>query len=795
MTPEYFNTDDFGLFESLQSKENLNQEEIGKLNKILAKFKYLCEIVRDTYSNVYSYSFDNKWFNPVKNGRKSKGYYWYKIFPGIEAHNKRVAFTITYNTAIDLRIDSVGWKGGGEERKALLEFREKNKKSEKRLSVEEVCKLKSFNELAEIILAVFINDFQPLFSKALAIGQMDYSQQNDTINYWAGGYHWGDNNSQFDRFIKEGVWETGWGKDDVKAEGYYNLIRQIRVNDFFALKSLGGNHILKISAIGVVTNTNEAEKGRLYIQWLKTDEIYHEGAPKGTGAGNWFNTILQVKREEDIKKLFPVQKPKIEANISPENKELGIRSSTMRGKLLAEIIYDNLKSIEANKSSTVFGLFGAWGRGKTFIWNIIKDKISSQQPSPFKVIEFSAWKYQATPSIWAYLYEELSKEYLGKKMHVKWKRRLYLNYVRNGWNNLPRWIPNAFFIVILILVGAVIWVSHCNTDIADLIRGIGLGLVLSSLGAIFSVLNRFKPEALRVLRLLDNKVSFQNVMGVQSEVHKEIVHLIHSWSKEKSYQSLFRWFVKPPFLEKGQRLLLFIDDIDRCSIEKVLEIIDAIRVMLDDGSIYEKMVVVAAIDHRMLQKAIEKKIIHTNTKAGLVKEYMDKIFIGGIKLPPMGEEERKDLSSKIIDNYLGAEDKSEAESIVANSPKYNEGTDAKVDDDIDLEEEETISILSHKYLPEVHHKAIREKLIEYEGITPRQMKIVFYRFLLAYKIIYKLFPDLIEHCNANPRFLALIVLCKSLPEITLNLKDSDKELLKNDKEELYQEVLDMVVAY
>ncbi|MBX3444020.1 MAG: hypothetical protein KF774_16545, partial [Planctomyces sp.] len=57
-----------------------------------------------------------------------------------------------------------------------------------------------------------------------------------------------------------------------------------------------------------------------------------------------------------------------------------------------------------------FGLFGSWGRGKTFLMKRVASKISG-----FHVIHFSAWKFRTTPEVWAYLYERVFQELKGRR--------------------------------------------------------------------------------------------------------------------------------------------------------------------------------------------------------------------------------------------------------------------------------------------------------------------------------------------------------------------------------------------
>lgn len=64
----------------------------------------------------------------------------------------------------------------------------------------------------------------------------------------------------------------------------------------------------------------------------------------------------------------------------------------------------NLINIMPNESGRMIGIFGEWGRGKTFLMKYIWDNL--EKKNSFYKVDFQAWKYQETPAVWAYLYEK-----------------------------------------------------------------------------------------------------------------------------------------------------------------------------------------------------------------------------------------------------------------------------------------------------------------------------------------------------------------------------------------------------
>lgn len=123
--------------------------------------------------------------------------------------------------------------------------------------------------------------------------------------YWAGGYHFhrGSDN-QLDRFFEESIWEIGYSDTDKVVSIPHKLLTSIKIGDFVALKSYGGRHRLKISGLGIVIDITQVAKGRVGMIWISRKPTFRGEAPRGTGAGNWQNTLLEIRREEDIVDIF-----------------------------------------------------------------------------------------------------------------------------------------------------------------------------------------------------------------------------------------------------------------------------------------------------------------------------------------------------------------------------------------------------------------------------------------------------------------------------------------------------------
>ena len=109
---------------------------------------------------------------------------------------------------------------------------------------------------------------------------------------------------------------------------------------------------------------------------------------------------------------------------------------------------------------------------------------------------------------------------------------------------------------------------------------------------------RFRPEAIKLIKKYSKQKTFKQYLGIQAEIQKEFKFLLTTWIKDS----------------RDKKILLFVDDIDRCHEERIIQIIDSLRVMLDEDEIYQRVIIISALDERVLKRAIEWKYSYFNNK-------------------------------------------------------------------------------------------------------------------------------------------------------------------------------------
>ena len=126
----------------------------------------------------------------------------------------------------------------------------------------------------------------------------------ETKKYWAGGFLWGGKESKLDEFVKGDFWQVGYSIETTRSSGKkcWDLFNQISEGDELAIKGLGGKYDLVVYYIGEILNINH-KNGIVKMKKLER-HLYKGKAPTGKGAGNWFDTLVPVQRQEDIKSIF-----------------------------------------------------------------------------------------------------------------------------------------------------------------------------------------------------------------------------------------------------------------------------------------------------------------------------------------------------------------------------------------------------------------------------------------------------------------------------------------------------------
>lgn len=419
---------------------------------------------------------------------------------------------------------------------------------------------------------------------------------------------------------------------------------------------------------------------------------------------------------------------------------------------LAECFVKQMDKIAESQLENVcmLGIFGPWGRGKSFFFQKVKDYIEQQDKKPidYKIVEFNAWKYQDTPALWAYLYETIYDK------GTSWckKRKFFCK-------NLVDWGDVFLFIIIIITLYltslGIKWILD-DPSINEFAEKWEIPIIILSMAYSFiRAMIKNPARAFAITKKYIHKCSYKEHLGIQNEI-------------EEILESLLKTIIDNPNKEK---LLLYVDDIDRCSTEKMLAVIDSLRTILENPEIRKRLIIVCSIDASKLKQGyISHYKIHcddNNLCTRYAREQLDKLFISGIGLAPIDTMQQITYIHKLADIPKGsnATEDQIPYSIYRENNSY-----------IVTNETEVIESISDKDMVSLMAQFLNDH--KDKEITPRKLRIMYYQLWLANNIISKVDGSLFT------KRTAMEVLNHSL-----NYPKEEEE------KEVFSDVVKMVVPY
>jgi len=267
-------------------------------------------------------------------------------------------------------------------------------------------------------------------------------------------------------------------------------------------------------------------------------------------------------------------------------------------------------------------------------------------------IEFNAWEYSGSDVLWAGLvkcmYDKLEEEF-GTTIF-----RLIVYYYSTF--NFCDFFCQIIKYLIVVGIGIIISMNIENyiASLISLFSGIILSVLAMLPGIKDFLVNIYKGES-KILQDKLNKIN--NKVGFMAVVREKI---------ETLSKILEKFNCQP---------IIFIDDIDRCTHDKAVQVLNAVKLLLSGST---KFYTFLAIDPRLVVKAIESSYKETIVKAGITGyDFIDKIVQIPFVLPKQDTSSKqyfiKEILTNINKNILLKNDKKD------HDIKENEKNTSKID--------------------------------------------------------------------------------------------------------------------
>lgn len=258
--------------------------------------------------------------------------------------------------------------------------------------------------------------------------------------------------------------------------------------------------------------------------------------------------------------------------------------------------YSNLLTNVALNSETpsTIGIFGDWGSGKTSLMLMIDEHL---QKKNIKTIWFNAWKYDKEEALWrALIFSILKGLSAGQKEIDDATLKLYAAVSTEKLGKVQ-----------------IDWLEIGKTALK------GIVFFAAPLFLIPGIANAFANASF--LDQISNAFTKRKVQQSQERI-----------SSIEQFEDLYKQLIAKYF-DGGERVVVFIDDLDRCLPVRSLEVFEALKSFLDaDGCVY-----VVACDTRLIDQGLREKYID---KSGInIEDYLGKIVQFSFNIPPIRTED------------------------------------------------------------------------------------------------------------------------------------------------------------
>jgi hypothetical protein len=319
-------------------------------------------------------------------------------------------------------------------------------------------------------------------------------------------------------------------------------------------------------------------------------------------------------------------------------------------KNISEAITDAI--LDSDPPLTI-GIFGSWGSGKSSLIALISKQLTLNN---VKNIHLDAWRYSTVSNLnrafLAHFAYELEPD--NPKTTIELEKELYATFIE------PKGAPND----------KPLWLRIFNL----LISFISILVIYSLIALLFTF----------VIALLENKaidyIKFLNFIlnTVYIPMLGSIITIVKPYLEQKivsinhlpiSSEELFsKYFSKLVEGVKTDRLVIFVDNIDRLNNEKIKEALESIKVFVGN----KKCIFVVACDDNVIRSVINGKVKilsddsagNINTKNSEGEQYLDKFFQQTFRLPEFMEINLYDYATNLFQKtQLFDEFKEKAENI------------------------------------------------------------------------------------------------------------------------------------
>lgn len=281
--------------------------------------------------------------------------------------------------------------------------------------------------------------------------------------------------------------------------------------------------------------------------------------------------------------------------------------SDLNDDLLGFGKYANLLSdiILNSETPLTIGIHGEWGSGKTSLINLT-ESILREKNQEIKTMKFDAWKYRGE-SLWRSFILNIVTGIGGEK-EEDIRKKLYNSIEKEELGRIQ-----------------IDWLGAAKQGVKKGILS-GIKLIIPYSSTMTGILNG-------VRKLIGEDITEENINEFSNLISREK----YKTRKERmiSLEEFEEEFSKLIEESNYEKVVIFIDDLDRCLPSNAVDVLEAFKVFLD----VKKCIFVVACDIELVEEGVVEKYPHYGDKK---TAYTEKIIQIPFEIPPLRTEKIKE---------------------------------------------------------------------------------------------------------------------------------------------------------
>lgn len=310
----------------------------------------------------------------------------------------------------------------------------------------------------------------------------------------------------------------------------------------------------------------------------------------------------------------------IDEEINLNTTKEGGKSDLLNTKHYADILLQSIKDAPASNSYTI-GLFGEWGSGKSSVIKTMTESIHSDKKlKKVKIVNYDAWKYSGDSFRRMFLYELRKALGLNESPLMQ---RFYINETEE-----------------VKIKTSINWKKILIVFCFIVVAGIAIAVINSLFGKEVTI-----PSTIALIALLFSlwsfvfdqlKVTTQKPLLFAPEQFEECYKLMIGCSlkKDKYKEQALKWISFGAHHEEYQRILIIIDNIDRCQPDIAYSLLTDIKNFLCKEF---NVIFVVPVDIEALRKHVIKA--SKEGRSNDADEFLRKFFNTSIWMKPFQNDE------------------------------------------------------------------------------------------------------------------------------------------------------------